>query len=92
MNCCVISSPAGANDPRHRPLPRGWLLAGLHPVPVPLQETPAMSPLFAAFVLVVVATFYLLVLILLALMVCHFWLELKERLEERRRVRLGGRP
>lgn len=51
-----------------------------------------MSPLFAAFVLVIVATFYLLVLILLALMVCHFWLELKERLEERRRVRLGGRP
>jgi len=45
-SCCVISSPAGANDPHHRPLPRSRLLAGLHPVPVPLQETPAMSPGF----------------------------------------------
>ena len=51
-----------------------------------------MTTLFAALVLTGCAVFYLLIFVMLALITCHIWLELKERLEERRRFRSGGRP
>jgi len=51
-----------------------------------------MNTLLAVLVLGGCIVFYLLILVMLALITCHIWLELKERLEERRRLRSGGKP
>jgi hypothetical protein len=72
--------------PNDHPLALDRLLADLRRVPLPLQETPAMTAI-ALFAILVWLAIGGLVLASLFMATLSMWFELKDQLQERRRRR-----